>query len=80
MSNLPEMLPFNSSLLDEAGYDSEAKALFVRFASKTPQRVVYRYDSVPAHVWQDMQRAPSIGSYFLKHVKPYHTFQRLDGV
>ena len=63
--------PVESSLLLSLGYDAEAKALEVEF-KRTPG-TVYRYEDVLPEDHEKLMAAKSLGSHFLKHIKPNRT-------
>lgn len=69
-----------SSLLAAVLYDAEKKVLHVEFIPKKGQekRSIYSYSDVSPEKYAEMMAAKSIGSYFLKSVKPNHQFTRIE--
>ena len=66
-----EMKPVVSSSVSSIGYDEGAKALHVQFKSgKT-----YVYKDVPAFVFRNALRAPSIGKFVAVNVKDSYEFR-----
>ncbi|AWM38679.1 hypothetical protein GobsT_31320 [Gemmata obscuriglobus] len=55
----------SSSNVSAVGYDTAFKRLWVKFKSGD----VYAYESVPSHVYLDMLRAASVGSYLWRVVR-----------
>jgi hypothetical protein len=56
----------DSSNVAGFGYDPKTSVLTVEFkAGKT-----YTYDKVPPTIFQQMQKAPSVGSFFQQKVRP----------
>jgi hypothetical protein len=70
-----ERQPVESSLLLTVGYDAEAKVMEVEF-KRTPG-VVYRYSDVLPEEASSMLGSKSIGSYFLKKIKPNRTCTKI---
>lgn len=66
-----------SSLLKSVGYDAATGTLEVEF-SNGPSRV-YQYADVAPEKFAEMMAAKSVGSFFLKAVKPHHPCKRMDG-
>lgn len=56
-----------STQIASAAYDAEKRELTVSFKNGTP--ALYTYKDVPADVWERMQGAESIGSFFHHEVK-----------
>ncbi len=54
-----------STNIRSVGYDSESSILEIEFHSGD----VYQYISVPKAIYDDLMRAPSLGSYFYKHIR-----------
>jgi hypothetical protein len=72
-----ERVAVKSSLLASIGYDSVTKVLEVEFKNG-PSRV-YQYSEVTPEKYAEMMQAQSIGSFFLKEIKPSHVCKRIDG-
>jgi len=62
-----------SSNLHSVGYDSEAEALEIEFHSGS----VYRYSSVPSHVYEGLMTAASKGTYFNERIKDRYRCRRV---
>jgi len=54
-----------STNIRSVGYDSESSILEIEFHSGG----VYQYISVPKAIYDELMRAPSLGSYFYKHIR-----------
>lgn len=66
---MPERIQVQSSNLDWVKYDSETEQLTIGFKNAA----VYRYDHVPAAVYDGLLTAASHGDYFGSHIKTaYH--------
>jgi len=59
------MVPVESKAISEIGYDEEDSALGVRFLSGG----LHYYDGVPPSVWEQMQKAESLGKFFHSHIR-----------
>ena len=62
-----EMKPVESSQVAAIGYDAGSQTLAIKFRSGGS---TYHYDNVPASLFDDMQKAESVGSFFYKNIKP----------
>jgi KTSC domain len=62
-----EMKPVESSQISAIGYDATTKTLAIKFKGGGS---TYHYDNVPANLYEDMQKAKSVGSFFYKEIKP----------
>jgi len=62
-----------SSNLDQVGYDASKLQLFVVFRNGA----AYRYDGVPADLYQRLLQAESKGKFFIAHVRKAFPFTRL---
>jgi hypothetical protein len=69
-----------SSLLAAVGYDFESKTLMLEFKSKKEGEPgkVYRYADVSPETYKKFLAAPSLGSHFLKQIKPNHSCTRVE--
>ena len=56
----------DSSNIRSIGYDASRQVLEVEFKQTGK---VYRYAGVPADMANSLVRAPSVGSFFAKHIK-----------
>ncbi len=64
----PEMIPTpDSSSVEEIGYDAEAEEVLIRYRSGG----LYAYFGVPAVVWEELQAAPSTGTFVNQVIKGY---------
>lgn len=68
---LPNMLPFDSSRVAEAGYSSGTKTLYVRFVDGTP----WNYFGVERNEWRNFRRSASPGRY-INRVLNSHDYGR----
>jgi len=72
---IPEMIPIESSNLEQVGYDPEENLLYIIFKAKrnTP-RTMYRYTGVSADEFESFFTEDSAGKYFhraIRGTKPY---------
>lgn len=74
-----ELTKVKSSLISGVHYDAEKKVLSVEFLRKQSEerRSIYSYSDVPPEKYEAMMKAESIGSHFLKFIKPNHQFVRV---
>lgn len=70
---LPNMLPFDSSRVAEAGYSSDSKTLYVRFVDGTP----WVYYHVEPNEWRNFRRSSSPGR-FINRVLNSHSYNRAN--
>jgi len=63
--------PVTSSNLDSVGYDAENEILEVAFRSGG----VYRYFSVPQHVYDGLMSSGSKGQYFHRNIKGQYSWE-----
>ena len=54
---------FTSSNVHSGLYDFGERELYMRYLRDAQADAIYRYDNVPATVWNDLQKAQSKGSY-----------------
>lgn len=64
---LPQMLPFDSSRVQEAGYSHDSHTLYVRFADDTP----WAYYNVEPNVWRNFRRSASPGKFINRTLNNY---------
>lgn len=69
----PEMFPVNSSNVSAIGYDSENQIVYVEFLNGAR----YAYKGVPAHEFDNLRTAPSIGSYLNRNYKNVYPYERV---
>lgn len=62
-------VPVKSSNILSIGYDADSQILEIEFATKR----VYRYSSVPPHVYAALMRSESHGKYFLMHISSVYS-------
>jgi len=63
----------DSSDIVSVGYDSDVKILEVIFYGGR----TYQYANVPINVYEELMRAPSIGSYFNTHIRDAYPHAKL---
>lgn len=70
----------SSSLLAAVGYDAESKTLMLEFKSKKEGEPgkVYKYHGVSAETYKKFLAAPSLGSHFLREIKPSHACTKVE--
>lgn len=59
------MTPVKSSNVESCGYDTGAKALFVKFHGGN----TFKYANVPQDIYENLTGAESVGKYFAAHIK-----------
>jgi hypothetical protein len=69
-----------SSLLRSVGYDPATRTLELEFKPKKEGEAgkVYRYADVSPETYERFKAAPSLGSHFLKQIKPNHPCTRVE--
>ena len=69
-----QWLPFQSSRVSEAAYDSSSAQLFVRFQRPAPGQDEYVYEGVGTNEWRNFRRSASPGRYInrILNGKNYH--------
>lgn len=55
----------DSSALRSVGYLASERLLDVEFANGS----IYRYAQVPKDAFENMMKAPSVGKYFMLHIR-----------
>lgn len=70
----PTRTPITSKLLKSVGYDADRQVLEVEFNSGA----VYQYAGVSPEKYAALTASNSLGSHFLRHIKPHHDFTRMD--
>lgn len=63
-----------STSIAAVGYDLKRRQAYVRF--KTSPRL-YVYEGVPAHVFEELERAESKGAFVNEVIKPRFRFRKL---
>lgn len=64
----------SSSNVASVGYDASSEILEVEFLSGS----TYHYYSVPAHIYNELLSASSVGSYLHRHVKNSFDCSRVE--
>lgn len=68
-----KMTPIKDSrIIKAAGYDNELETLYVRFRKAT-----YEYYDVPEKIYQELLKAPSAGSYFIKNIQKTYNYNKV---
>ena len=60
----PKRVPVNSTNIRSVAYDEESLLLEIEFHTGR----IYRYSSVPPHVYAGLMKADSHGKYFQNHI------------
>lgn len=68
-----EFYEFNSSNVQEAGYDFDDGNLYVRFLNG----YLYYYAGVSPQIWDQMIQAPSVGKFVHSHLKGQYEYGRV---
>lgn len=68
-----EHLTINSSMMDEAWYDSERQILQIQFNSMAK----YEYYDVPLDVWEVFKVAPSQGQFFHREIRNNYRYNQI---
>lgn len=66
--------PVKSSHILSIGYDLWSNDMEVEFKSGA----VYRFESVPLSVYEELKAADSVGTYFDKNVKNNYAFRKVQ--
>lgn len=69
----PEMQPVSSSNVAAVGYDAENQTVYVQFLDGS----IYIYKGVPAHEFENLRTAPSVGSYLNRNYKNVYPYERI---
>jgi len=65
----------NSSHIKKRSYDPQTKKLYVTF---TKGRGTYEYSNVPKYIWEEWQRAKSVGSFHATAIKHKYDHRLMD--
>ncbi len=68
----PEMQPVSSSNIAAVGYDAESQTVYVQFLNGS----TYAYKGVPAHEFENLRTAASVGSYLNRNFKNIYPYER----
>jgi len=71
-----ERQPVASCNLKTVGYDNNLKNLEIEFHSG----MIYQYQNVPTHIYENLLSAPSTGTFFTDKIKNRYRSVRLDKV
>lgn len=68
-----EMIPVVSSQIAAIGHHAESNTLAIQFPDKKDGSAgsLYHYENVTAEMFDQFRGAESIGSHFIKHIKPH---------
>jgi len=67
------MIPVNSSNIESIGYDKQNEHVYVRFLDGS----LYVYKGVPLQEFENLQDAPSLGSYLHRNYKNVYPYERI---
>lgn len=73
--SIPEMTPVSSSNVASVGYSAEEETVYVRFISGNS---LYAYRGVPAHEFDNLLTAASVGSYLNRCFKNVYPYERIE--
>ena len=62
-----------STNIASVGYDAGTKTLEIEFRSGG----VYQYAGVPEKRYESLMKAPAVGSYFHREIKPWYQFRKI---
>lgn len=69
-----EMEAVQSSNIESVGYDEADQEVYVKFLNGS----VYVYRGVPAHEYEGLKNAPSVGSYLHRNFKNVYPYERIE--
>ncbi|MCH8900576.1 MAG: KTSC domain-containing protein [Acidobacteria bacterium] len=69
---MPDMIYVDSSNLEQIGYDSDNMELHIIFKDSS----LYVYLNVPVQIYEELQGAPSKGSYLNREVKGTYEYDK----
>ena len=70
---MPEMIFVASTNVEMIGYDPNLEELHVKFLSSN---TIYVYLGCPQYVWDELEMAPSKGTYINRIVKPAYSCEK----
>jgi hypothetical protein len=75
-----ELQKVKSSLLSAMFYDEPGQLLYVEFLRRgnEEKRRIYCYSGINSDKYKAMMASESIGSYFLRYIKPNHPCKRIE--
>lgn len=62
-----KLTPVQSSQINAIGHSAAAKVLRIEFKNGD----LYEYQNITTEIFDALKNAPSIGSHFYKHIKPF---------
>lgn len=68
-----EMIPVDSTDLEEIGYDADTNTLVIEFKRGN----VYKYNDVPQAVYDGLMSADSVGKYFNQFIKRNYGYSKI---
>lgn len=74
------MQPVTSSQIAAIGHHPETNTMAIQFPSKTGSGSLYHYDNVTPEQFEAFKSAPSVGSHFIKQIKPHvdkHPYRKI---
>ena len=72
--DMPEMKPVESSNIECVGYNKDTETVFVRFFNGS----LYIYKGVPEYDYDNLENAPSVGSYLHRNYKNVYPYERIE--
>lgn len=69
-----KMIQVSSSNIQGVGYDEATETVCVRFLNGS----LYVYKGVPAHEFEGLKNAPSVGSYLHRNFKNVYPYERIE--
>jgi len=69
---IPDMHPVISSNIAAIGYDEGDQTVYIQFLNGP----TYAYKGVPAHEFENLRTAPSVGSYLNRNYKNVYPYER----
>lgn len=68
-----DVIRVESTSLQAVGYDEATRVLYVQFRAGG----IYAYQAVPASIYNDLLRAPSVGRFFNEMIRDRFPFQEI---
>lgn len=65
------MIPVDSSQLAAIGHDADNSTLAIQFKRGVGVGNTYYYQNFDADNFKEFKEAPSVGSHFYQHIKPF---------
>jgi len=73
MNNECKMIHVSSSNVEAVGYDEAQSTLYIKYLNSS----LYAYYDVPKHLFEDLLRSSSIGSFLHIYVKNQYAYVRI---